>query len=152
MSVLARTSIASTNVRFRVKRTCCCRREISAYDPTRTLIADIDGPSECWTQAIPGSGCVFASCAQALRSSMIGYRSNCAISRQKQQFRASRQGHASPSPALAENESRRAGKSSCVNLTELNDEDRHQSYVRFRPNAFGRRTEPLLRGVFCRPN
>ena len=27
---------------------------------------------------------------------------------------------------------------SCFNLTELNDEDRHQSYLRFRPNAFGR--------------
>ena len=38
-------------------------------------------------------------------------------------------------------------KSSCGNLMELNDEARHQSSLRFRPNAFGRRAEHLLRNI-----
>ena len=41
---------------------------------------------------------------------------------------------------------------SCFNLTELNNENRHQSNLRFRPNVFGRSAERLLRSVFCGPD
>src|SRR5262249_34676686 len=54
--------------------------------------------------------------------------------------------------AVAENKSRRAKKSSSVNLTELNDEDRHQNYLCFSPHAFGRSTDPFQRSVFRRPD
>jgi hypothetical protein len=93
--------------------------------------------------------CVFASCAEALRSKLIGSAGRIAQYHDKSSnFEQAGTVVQSPPPTLAENESRRAWKSSCVNLTELNDEDRHQSYLHFRPNAFGRRTDPFQCSVF----
>jgi hypothetical protein len=92
--------------------------------------------------------CVFASCITAVRWDMVGSTGRITQYPTKAAISSKPAGSCISISELAENEGRQAWKSPCVNLTELNDEDRHQSYLHFRPNAFDRRTDPFQCSVF----